>query len=103
MNLGFIGEELGTIEIDDIDGKRVHHFYTCAHCSNSIIIDPTRTRDRVRCKECWRVICEKKPICRTACTPLNELWNDGFEAREKWVQLVPEIMAGEEKTKLILP
>ncbi len=76
----FVGEDLGTLTITDQDGTQVRHFYTCAHCSNSIIIEPTRARPRVKCGKCNRVICEKKQICRVACTPLNELADDGFES-----------------------
>ncbi len=100
----FIGEDLGTITAEGCDpltgapveGTVTYHFYTCAHCSNSIIIDSERARPRVRCQRCFRVICEKKPICRSACTPLNELANDNFQAPERWRQFVPAIMAGVE-------
>lgn len=94
LNSEFGNDELGTLTIADQDGTRVHHFYTCAHCSNSIIIEPTRSRPRVKCSRCNRVICEKKQICRAACTPLNELADDGFESPAKWQKYVNAIMHG---------
>ncbi len=95
MHLNFIGDELGSVTITSPDGnKTVEYFYNCAHCSNTILLNQGRTRERIRCSSCSGVICEKKPICRQGCTPLNELFNDGFEAGEKWTKLVPDIMSG---------
>lgn len=105
----FIGVDLGTITITQDGVTETKHFYTCAHCSTSIIIEPTRARERVKCSKCRGVICEKKQICRVACTPLNELADDGFESAAKWQKYVNAIMHGVDNVEdgqrsgLILP
>ncbi len=79
------------------DGKmQVIPTYTCGHCSDVVLMRPDRKRDRTACAKCSRYICEKKPLCRTQCTPLHELAKDHFEGlrAKEWGRLVPAIMGG---------
>lgn len=78
----------------DLGTLKVIPTYTCGHCSDVIRMRPERTRDRVRCKSCMRLICEKKQICRVDCTPLYAMSLDHFEDAGKFGRLVPAIMAG---------
>lgn len=83
----------------DIDGNadgKTHHYptYTCGHCSSVVVMRADRTRERVRCSSCDKLICEKSELCRQACTPIHALARDHFEGDPKWTRLVPALMAG---------
>ena len=85
------------IRFNAITGKsEVLPTYTCGHCSDIVLMNPNRTRERRKCLKCGHTICEKKSICITECTPLPELARDHVEGRlgKKWGQLVPGIMRG---------
>lgn len=98
-------DEVGEITVSgsDLDGTpmegtKVYPFYTCGHCSKSIIMREQRARERKRCMACYRVICEKSPICNSQCTPLPALAKDHFQNPGPWGRYVPAIMAGVETT-----
>lgn len=83
----------------DIEGNedgKTHRYatYTCGHCSSVVVMRPDRTRERVRCQTCDKLLCEKNELCRTACTPIHALARDHFEGDPKWTRLVPALMAG---------
>lgn len=85
----------GVIEIADGSGKVSYvPTYTCAHCTQVILMRPERTRERVRCTRCLRLICEKSELCRSQCTPLHEIAQDHFENAGEFGRLVPAIMQG---------
>jgi DNA-directed RNA polymerase subunit RPC12/RpoP len=83
----------------DLDGKPImgsvrYPTYTCGHCSKVVVMRADRTRERVRCKTCGRLLCESNELCKMECTPIHELARDRFEADEKWTRLVQPLMAG---------
>jgi len=93
------------LEINDpFHGSRVIPSYTCAHCSDVVLMRPERTRQRTRCMKCMGYICEKKELCRVECTPIHKLARDHFEGPR--ARLVPAIMSGattlEEAERIIL-
>lgn len=98
QNLDQIGEL--TYSGCDIDGNSrpgqtfVYPFYICGHCSTTIVLREDRTRPRQRCLSCKKLICEKNEICRTHCTPLQELGIDHFEGRGDRVRYVSAVMSG---------
>lgn len=90
-------EEFGVLTIWDQGNKKTYPTYTCGHCSNVVVMRPDRTRERTKCIQCGRTICEQTEICATHCTPLPELARDHMEAKGEWKKYVPAIMAGVDK------
>jgi hypothetical protein len=87
-------EEIYAIE-DWQDGQlTLRPCYTCGHCSMVILLDAQRTRDRVRCAKCDRLLCEKNELCMKDCTPIHSLAADHLESALKWQKYLPAIMAG---------
>lgn len=68
--------------------------YCCGHCSNVVILNPARKRERKKCMACGKLICEQNQLCQTDCTPIHALAAGRFEDTGKWGRLVPAIMAG---------
>lgn len=69
--------------------------YTCGHCSSIVVLNKDRTRERKKCLQCMKLVCETNEICRTDCIPLADLCRDHFEgATEKWLPYVNAIMKG---------
>ncbi len=87
--------EFGTVTVTDGEGKtHVYPCYGCGHCSDTIVVRPDRSRPRVSCTQCGRLICEKKELCRVTCTPIYEMSADKFEKTDKWGKMLPALMAG---------
>lgn len=110
INVGFGRDEFGELHQWDGGRETVTPTYTCGHCSNVVVMNSARTRERRRCLTCFRLICEGTPFCRDECTPLPELARDHFEGPPgRQYKMVSPIMAGctsyeEAKDKgLILP
>lgn len=104
-------DEIGELIYEgcDIDGNlmpgtRTYPTYTCGHCCNIIVMRPDRSRDRVRCLSCSRLICEKSDICNNHCTPIHEMAKDMFQGAGEFGKYVPAIMSGvsdrDEATKM---
>lgn len=80
-DLNKIGEI--TVSGTDLDGtpfvgERTYPFYSCGHCSATVLMRPDRSRPRTTCLYCGRWICEQSEICNTQCTPLYALAADHF-------------------------
>lgn len=67
------------IVTDPFEGTRRVPTYTCGHCSDVVVMNPARKRERRRCVKCGRTLCGRKLICVEACTPLHELAKDHYE------------------------
>lgn len=78
----------------DLRTMQVIPTYTCGHCTDVVQMRPDRKRDRVRCKKCMKLICERKELCRVECTPMHAMSLDHFENAGQHGRLVPAIMAG---------
>lgn len=87
-------EEFGTLTIWQDGKKKTFPTYTCGHCSNVVVMRQDRTRERVKCLTCGRLICESSEICATHCTPLPALARDGMPTSGEWGKYVPAIMQG---------
>lgn len=100
-------DEIGEITTSgcDIDGNLregrtfTYPFYTCGHCCKTILINPSRSRERTRCTSCKRVLCEKNELCMVGCTPLHAMSHDKFENPGKYGRFVGAIMRGETKVE----
>lgn len=68
--------------------------YVCGHCSDVIILRADRVRERKSCLTCGNLICEKKQLCQTHCTPLHAMARDGFQDTGRWGKYVNAIMRG---------
>lgn len=45
---------------------------TCFHCQRIVVLNPDRTRERYRCPDCFRYVCDQCAAVRAAggaCTP----------------------------------
>ena len=60
-----------------MDGREIPA-YVCGHCSDMVVLNPTRERPRRKCQRCGSLICEQSPICLSECIPVHELANDNF-------------------------
>lgn len=88
------GDQMGEVVIHDADGVRRIPTYTCGHCSRVVMMRADRTRERVRCTSCGKLLCEQSELCMTSCTPIHALARDRFEGSEKWTRLVPALLGG---------
>ncbi len=78
-----------------INGTQRYPAYSCGHCSNTVVINPRRSRPRVTCKKCGRWICESSELCQVDCTPIYALAQDhAWNEENQWTRLVPAIMSG---------
>lgn len=75
-------------------GEHVYPCYTCGHCSVVIVIRPDRAREREKCGNCGKFVCEKNEICRTQCVPLRDLAVDHLENAKGWDKFLPAILGG---------
>lgn len=87
-------DQMGEVKIVGENGVQRIPTYTCGHCSRVVMLNPERTRERLRCKTCGKLLCEQSELCRIACTPIHALARDRFEADPKWTRLVGALMAG---------
>lgn len=87
--------ECGMIQITTPDGEvKTVPVYGCGHCSDTVVMNPSRVRARLTCTKCKRWICGQKQLCMADCTPIYELAADHLEADPKWSRFVPALMAG---------
>lgn len=61
---------------------------TCSHCTRVVVLNPKRTRERARCHNCFRYVCDTcAGILKAggACLTFDKLADETFEraAREK--------------------
>lgn len=95
-----MSEEFGLIEVweqlheGDPPVKRTYPVYACGHCSAQVILNPERSRPRVRCMKCMRYLCEQSELCHADCTPLYGMVKDKMENVGRWAQHVPALMRG---------
>lgn len=91
--------EVGLLEVWDNGERKEVPTYTCGHCNRVIAFRAERTRPRVRCKKCGRLICEKTSTCREECTPVPDLAKDHFEGpvAKRWSTWADAAMGGKEK------
>jgi ribosomal protein S27E len=87
-------DQIGEVIISGPEGTKRFPTYTCGHCTQVVVMRMDRTRERLRCKTCGKLLCESNELCRKSCTPMHALAKDHFEASEKWTSLVPAIMGG---------
>lgn len=92
-------DQLGEIHMQELDGgmnrKRIVPTFTCGHCSQVVVLNPARKRERKRCGHCGRLICDQNELCRIDCTPIHALAKaHDLEGASKWSRLAPAILAG---------
>lgn len=92
-------DQLGEIHLSEIvDGmsrKRVVPTYTCGHCSQVVVMNAQRSRERTRCAKCGRLLCEQNELCRADCTPIHALAKDhDLAGASEHSRLAPAILAG---------
>jgi hypothetical protein len=95
-----VSEEFGMVEIwEQTEGgappvKRSFPVYACGHCSAQVILNPKRSRPRLKCLKCNRFLCEQNELCHADCTPLYAMVADKMENVGRWAQHVPALMHG---------
>lgn len=90
-----INNDFGELHITSPEGKvEVKPTYCCGHCTGIVVMNPNRTRERVKCYSCQKFLCERNPICMDTCTPMHAMAKDHFEGAGKFGERVNAIMAG---------
>lgn len=70
----WIDRQLGAVvEVDPNGHSRELPSYVCGHCSDVVVLNPMRVRERRKCVRCGSLICEDRPICMTECLPQHAL------------------------------
>lgn len=86
--------EFGELHMMEGGKTKVFPTYCCGHCSNVVVLNPNRTRDRKTCYGCGKWLCEQNQLCQAQCTPIHSMAKDHFENAGEWGKLVPAIMGG---------
>lgn len=68
--------------------------YVCGHCNTVIAMRAERTRERVSCRMCGSLICEKSQLCREACSPIHQLAQDHFENVDRYAPYAMAVLNG---------
>lgn len=97
----FRDREIGMVRYEESGKVREEPGYMCGHCNCWIIITPRRVRERVRCKQCDRLICERTSLCAENCIPIADLCKDKFEGRtaQKYGRLANAVLSGAKTEK----
>lgn len=87
--------DCGTIQLSDREGNvKTYPVYGCGHCSDTVVMNARRVRERKTCTSCQRWICDTKELCQVACTPIYKLAEDHLEANPKYSTYLQALMAG---------
>jgi hypothetical protein len=90
-----MSNDYGVVQITDESGKVTSYpAYGCGHCSDPVVLNPARKRERLTCTDCGKWICEQKELCQVGCTPIYALADDHLEASSRWTKYIPALMAG---------
>jgi hypothetical protein len=70
----WLDKQLGVVlEVDPSGRSRELPSYVCGHCSDVVVLNPLRTRERRKCIRCGSLICEERAICMAECLPQHAL------------------------------